>query len=78
MRDRAAMATTRIVVVAMTSLMHGRAPTGLERLLGEARQCKESKRETDAPVAMRRRWNFGGNIRYFLRMPPCPRSIVHD
>ena len=54
MRDRAAMATTRIVVVAMTSLMHGRAPTGLERLLGEARQCKESKRETDAPVAMRR------------------------
>ena len=68
------MAIMMVVVVAMTTLMHGRAPTGLEHLLGEAQQRKKSKRENDAPVAMKRR-------RHFLRMclpSPCSRSIVHD
>ena len=48
------MATTTIVVVATTTLTHGRAPSDLERLSGDAQQCKQSKRENDAPVAMRR------------------------
>ena len=46
--------TTMIVVMATTTLTHGRAPSDLERLLGKARQCKKSKCENDAPVAMKR------------------------